>query len=215
MDLAKTTNQLAALNEGDFISDVMGPLGMPSHIENLGKVVCVGGGVGIAPVYPITKALKEAGNKVFSIIGARTKDLLFWEEKMRGVSDTLVVTTDDGSYGRQALVTVPLEEILKDNKDISLVVAIGPPIMMKFVCKVTKDYGVKTVVSLNSIMIDGTGMCGGCRVEVGGQTKFCCVDGPEFDGHEVDFNLLTARQGCYLEEEKIAVEKQKTVVRTG
>jgi ferredoxin--NADP+ reductase len=206
--VGKTTHHLGTLNEGDFLSDVIGPLGMPSHIENFGKVACVGGGVGIAPVYPITRGLKEAGNKVFSIIGARSKDLLFWEEKMRNVSDELIVTTDDGSYGRKALVTVPLEELLK-NGDINLVVAIGPAIMMKFVCKTTEKYNTKTVVSLNSVMIDGTGMCGGCRVDVGGDTKFCCVDGPEFDGHKVNFDLLMARQRMYLDEEKEAMERYK------
>jgi ferredoxin--NADP+ reductase len=206
--VGKTTHHLGTLNEGDFLSDVIGPLGMPSHIENFGKVACVGGGVGIAPVYPITRGLKEAGNKVFSIIGARSKDLLFWEEKMRNVSDELIVTTDDGSYGRKALVTVPLEELLK-NGDINLVVAIGPAIMMKFVCKTTEKYNTKTVVSLNSVMIDGTGMCGGCRVDVGGETKFCCVDGPEFDGHKVNFDLLMARQRMYIDEEKEAMERYK------
>jgi ferredoxin--NADP+ reductase len=206
--VGKTTHHLGTLNEGDFLSDVIGPLGLASHIENFGKVVCVGGGVGIAPVYPITRALKEAGNKVFSIIGARSKDLLFWEEKMRNVSDELTVTTDDGSYGRKALVTVPLEELLK-NGDIDLVVAIGPAIMMKFVCKTTEKYNTKTVVSLNSVMIDGTGMCGGCRVDVGGETKFCCVDGPEFDGHKVNFDLLMERQRMYIEEEKLAMERYK------
>ena len=206
--VGKTTTHLGTLNEGDFILDVTGPLGLPSHIENFGKVVCIGGGVGIAPVYPITRALKEAGNKIFSIVGARTKDLIFWEEKMRNVSDELTVTTDDGSYGRKALVTVPLEELLK-NGDIDLVVAIGPAIMMKFVCKTTEKYNTKTVVSLNSLMIDGTGMCGGCRVDVGGETKFCCVDGPEFDGHKVNFDLLMERQKMYLYEEKAAMERYR------
>ena len=206
--VGKTTTHLGTLNEGDFILDVTGPLGLPSHIENFGKVVCIGGGVGIAPVYPITRALKEAGNKIFSIVGARTKDLIFWEEKMRNVSDELTVTTDDGSYGRKALVTVPLEELLK-NGDIDLVVAIGPAIMMKFVCKTTEKYNTKTVVSLNSLMIDGTGMCGGCRVDVGGETKFCCVDGPEFDGHKVNFDILMERQKMYLDEEKAAMERYR------
>ncbi len=210
--VGKTTCHLGRLNEGDFISDVIGPLGISSHIENFGKVVCIGGGVGIAPVYPITRELKEVGNKVFSIIGARTKSLLFWEEKMRDVSDELIVTTDDGSYGRKAVVTIPLEELLKENKDIKLVIAIGPAIMMKFVCKTTEKYNVKTMVSLNSIMIDGTGMCGGCRVEVGGETKFCCVDGPDFDGHKVDFDLLMERQKMYLKEEKTALERYKAKV---
>ncbi len=210
--VGKTTYHLGSLNEGDLISDVIGPLGISSHIENFGTVVCIGGGVGIAPVYPITRELKEVGNKVFSIIGARTKSLLFWEEKMRNVSDELIVTTDDGSYGRKAVVTIPLEELLKENKDIKLVIAIGPAIMMKFVCTTTEKYNVKTMVSLNSIMIDGTGMCGGCRVEVGGETKFCCVDGPDFDGHKVDFDLLMERQKMYLEEEKTALERYKAKV---
>src|SRR4030042_2032436 len=207
--VGKTTNQLGSLNEGDYISDVIGPMGLSTHIENFGKVVCVGGGVGIAPVYPIARALKEAGNTIISIIGARSKDLIFWEEKMRNVSDTLIVTTDDGSYGRKAVVTIPLEEFLREDKDIKLVIAIGPAIMMKFVCITTEKYNVKTIVSLNSIMVDATGMCGACRVEVGGETKFACVDGPEFDGHKVNFDLLMARQRMYPEEEKIAFEKFK------
>ncbi|MFZ6016779.1 MAG: sulfide/dihydroorotate dehydrogenase-like FAD/NAD-binding protein [Nitrospirota bacterium] len=205
--VGKTTYHLGTLNEGDYISDVIGPLGMPSCIENFGKVVCVGGGVGIAPIYPITRALKEAGNKIISIIGARTKALLFWEEKIREISDKLIITTDDGSYGRKAVVTVPLDELLRGDKDIKLVVAIGPAIMMKFVCKTTEKYDVKTIVSLNSIMVDATGMCGVCRVEVGGETKFACVDGPEFDGHKVDFDLLMKRQQMYLDEERIAMER--------
>ncbi len=207
--VGKTTHHLGSLKEGDFISDVIGPLGRHSPIENFGKVICVGGGVGIAPVYPIARALKEAGNKVISIIGARTKDLIFWEEKMRNVSDELIITTDDGSYGRKAVVTVPIEEILKEDKDIKSVIAIGPAIMMKFVCITTQKYNVKTIVSLNSIMVDGTGMCGACRVEVGGETKFACVDGPEFDGHKVNFDLLMARQRMYPEEEKIAMDRYK------
>ena len=224
--VGKTTYHLGTLNEGDYLSDVIGPLGNPSHIENFGKVVCVGGGVGIAPVYPITKALKEAGNKIISIIGARSKDLLFWEDKMRELSDELIVTTDDGSYGRKGVVTIPLEEILKGDQmkatkkhvpsfgdreavqdpSVNLVIAIGPPIMMKFVCKTTEKFNVKTIVSLNSIMVDGTGMCGACRVEVGGETKFACVDGPEFDGHKVDFDLLMKRLQMYLVEEKVAMD---------
>jgi ferredoxin--NADP+ reductase len=207
--VGKTTHHLGSLKEGDFISDVIGPLGRHSPIENFGKVICVGGGVGIAPVYPIARALKEAGNKVISVIGARTKDLIFWEEKMRDVSDNLIITTDDGSYGRKAVVTVPIEESLKEDKDIKLVIAIGPAIMMKFVCITTQKYNVKTIVSLNSIMVDATGMCGACRVEVGGETKFACVDGPEFDGHKVNFNLLMARQRMYPEEEKLAMDRYK------
>src|SRR4030043_1069284 len=197
--VGKTTHQLSTLNEGNFILDVIGPLGMPSHIENFRKVACVGGGVGIAPIYPIARALKEAGNTVISIIGARMKNLIVWEDKMRSVSDELIITTDDGSYGRKAVVTVPLDEHLREEKDIELVYAIGPAIMMKFVCITTQKHNVKTIVSLNSIMIDATGMCGVCRVEVGGETKFACVDGPEFDGHKVDFDLLMSRQRMYIE----------------
>jgi ferredoxin--NADP+ reductase len=210
-EVGKTTHDLAKLKENDHVQDIIGPLGNHSHIENFGNVVCVGGGVGIAPVYPITRALKEAGNKVTSIIGARTKSLLFWEEKMRNASDDLIVVTDDGSHGRKALVTNPLEDLM--NKDtVDLVVAIGPPIMMKFVCKTTEKYSVKTVVSLNSIMIDATGMCGGCRVEVGGETKFTCVDGPEFDGHQVDFDMLMSRLQSYVHEEGAAMQRLKESV---
>jgi ferredoxin/flavodoxin---NADP+ reductase len=213
--MGKTTSHLGTLKEGDSLSDVIGPLGMPSHIERFGKVVCVGGGVGIAPVYPIARALKEAGNTVISIIGARTKDLIFWEDKMRSVSDELIIVTDDGSHGRKAVVTVPLDELIREGKDIELVYAIGPAIMMKFVCSTTEKHAVKTIVSLNSIMVDATGMCGACRVEVGGETKFACVDGPEFDGHKVDFNLLMSRQRMYIDEEKVAFElyKKKTGVQ--
>jgi ferredoxin--NADP+ reductase len=201
--VGKATNYLGTLNEGDAITDVTGPLGNDSHIENFGRVVCVGGGVGIAPIYPIAKALKEAGNNVTSIIGARSKSILFWEEKMRNISDELIITTDDGSYGTKALVTAPLEDILSYEK-VHLVIAIGPAIMMKFVCRTTEKYNVKTIVSLNSIMIDGTGMCGGCRVQIGGEIKYTCVDGPEFNGHEVDFDLLMNRLQAYIEEENMA-----------
>ncbi len=211
--IGKTTNELSTLNEGDFITDVIGPLGIPSHIENFGKVICVGGGVGIAPVYPIARALKEAGNTVISVIGARMKELIFWEDKMRSVSDELIIVTDDGSYGRKAVVTVPVDEILREDKNVKLVYAIGPAIMMKFVCITTQKYNVKTIVSLNSIMVDATGMCGACRVEVGGETKFACVDGPEFDGHKVDFNLLMSRQRMYIDEEKLAMEYYKSGVK--
>ncbi len=205
--VGKTTTHLGSLQEGDFLIDVVGPLGRHSHIGNFGKVICVGGGVGIAPTYPIARSLKEAGNTVISIIGARSKDLIFWEEKMRRVSDELIVTTDDGSYGRKAVVTVPLDELIIMDGDIRLVYAIGPAIMMKFVCITTEKHKVKTIVSLNSIMVDGTGMCGSCRVEVGGETKFACVDGPEFDGHSVDFDLLMSRQRMYMAEEKEAMDR--------
>jgi NAD(P)H-flavin reductase len=206
MEVGATTVRLAQLKTGDSIANFVGPLGMPSHIEKFGAVVCVAGGVGVAPIVPITRALKEKGNKTISILGARCKDLLFWEDKLRGVSDELIVTTDDGTYGRKGVVTEPLKEILEREK-IDRVVAIGPTVMMKFCSKTTKQFGVKTIVSLNPIMVDGTGMCGCCRVSVGGTTKFACVDGPEFDGHEVDWDLLGARQRTYLDEEKRSLEE--------
>ena len=206
-EVGKTTIHLGTLKEGDELISFVGPLGLPSQIENYGTVVCVGGGVGIAPIFPIARALREAGNHLISIIGARQKELLFWEDKMRSVSDELIVCTDDGSYGRKALVTQPLKELLETRNDIGRIWAIGPAIMMKFTALTTQPFGVHTEVSLNSIMVDGTGMCGACRVEVGGKTRFVCVDGPEFDGHQVDWDLLLARQRTYLEEEKLAREK--------
>jgi ferredoxin--NADP+ reductase len=206
-EVGKTTMQMGMLQPGDHLASVTGPLGLPSEIEQYGTVLCVGGGVGIAPIYPIARELKEAGNTVLSIIGARNKDLLFWEEKMRSVSDELIVCTDDGSYARKALVTIPLKETLEAGRPIDRIWAIGPAIMMKFCALTTQPFGVPTTVSLNSIMVDGTGMCGACRVEVGGQTRFVCVDGPEFDGHQVDWDQLLARQRIYLDEEKRAVEK--------
>ena len=205
-EVGKSTRQLGTLQAGDKLCSVTGPLGLASEIESHGAVMCVGGGVGIAPIYPIARALKEAGNEVISVIGARNKDLLFWEDRMRAVSDELIVCTDDGSYGREALVTVPIKEILEARKDIEMIWAIGPAIMMKFVSLATRPFGVKTVVSLNSVMVDGTGMCGACRVEVAGSTRFVCVDGPEFDGHEVDWDLLLERQRQYIPEEKEALE---------
>jgi len=167
----------------------------------------VGGGFAIAPVYPIARALKEAGNVVLSIVGVRNKELLFWEEKMRSVSDELIVCTDDGSYGREGVVTLPMKELLEGERRIDRIWAIGPAIMMKFCALTSQPFGVPTIVNLNSIMVDGTGMCGACRVEVGGRTRFACVDGPEFDGHQVDWDLLMARQRTYLEEEKLAIER--------
>ena len=201
-EVGATTVQLGQLNEGDFILDLVGPLGKATHIEKFGTVVCVGGGVGIAPVYPIARGMKEAGNEVISIIGARSEDILIYEQELAAVSDELIITTDDGSKGRKALVTQPLKELLDSDKTISLVVAIGPVIMMKFVAETTRPYGVPTVVSLNPIMVDGTGMCGGCRVSVGNENKFACVDGPEFDGHKVDFDVLMSRQRMYKPQEK-------------
>ncbi len=206
MQVGTTTYKLATFKSGDFLLNLIGPLGSPSHIEKFGTVVCVGGGVGIAPIFPIARALKQVQNKVISIIGARNQSLLFWEERLRGVSDELIVTTDDGSYARKGVVTEPLKEVLERGERIDRVIAIGPAIMMKFCSLTTKPFGVKTIVSLNPIMVDGTGMCGCCRVLVGGITKFTCVDGPEFDGHEVDWDLLMARQRIYLPEEKRSLE---------
>ena len=205
MEVGTTTYRLGSLNTGDYIADFVGPLGVPTHIENFGTVVCVAGGFAIAVVTPIARALKMAGNRVISIMGARSKDLLFWEEEFGNASDQLIVTTDDGSYGRKALVTEPLKELLETEK-IDRVIAIGPSIMMKFCAKTTEPFGVKTIVSLNPIMVDGTGMCGCCRVSVNGVTRFACVDGPDFDGHQVDWDLLFARQRSYLDEEKCSFE---------
>lgn len=207
-EVGKTTRRLSGLHSGDFLKDFLGPLGRPSEIEKFGRVVCVGGGVGTAVIYPEARALKEAGNRIISIIGARNKELLILEKKMRGISDELYITTDDGSYGRQGVVTEALKEILDDDK-VNLVIAIGPVVMMKFVSQLTREYGVKTIVSLNPIMVDGTGMCGSCRVRVGEETKFVCVDGPEFDGHQVDFEELRERNSRFLEEEKVALESNK------
>ncbi len=205
-EVGMSTRLLGTLEEGDCLASFTGPLGKPTEIENYGTVVLVGGGLGIAPIYPICRSLREAGNTVIAIIGARSGELLFWEEEMRSVTDELIVVTDDGSYARKALVTVPLKELLESDRGVARVWAIGPAIMMKFAALTTQPYGVKTIVSLNSIMVDGTGMCGACRVSVGGRTRFACVDGPEFDGHEVDWNLLLNRQRQYTDLEKQAVE---------
>ncbi len=207
MEVGTTTHRLALLKTNDFITDFVGPLGIPTHIEKFGNVVCVAGGFAVAPIVPIARALKQAGNKVISIMGARNKDLLFWENELRRVSNQLIVTTDDGSYARKGLVTEPLKELLEGNERIDRVIAIGPTIMMKFCAKTTEPFGVKTIVSLNPIMVDGTGMCGCCRVSVGGVTKFACVDGPDFDGHQVDWDLLFARQRTYLDQEKLSFEQ--------
>jgi ferredoxin--NADP+ reductase len=201
MVVGKSTALFKTLLVGDGYQDVIGPLGKPTEVEKVGNVVCVGGGTGIAVLHPITRALKEIGNHVTSIIGARSKDLLILEDKMKAVSHELLITTDDGSYGRKGFVTDALRDVL-DKGDTQLAVAIGPVPMMKFVSKLTKEYGVKTIVSLNPIMVDGTGMCGGCRVTVGDQTKFACVDGPEFDGHKVDYDELMLRLQAYCEDEQ-------------
>jgi ferredoxin--NADP+ reductase len=209
-EVGKSTMEMGQMQAGDAFFSVAGPLGHPTEVENLGTVACVAGGVGIAPVYPIARALKEAGNHVISIMGARSKDLLFWEDKMRAVSDELIVCTDDGSYGRKALVTEPLKEILEGRPgEVAKVWAIGPTVMMKFVSRTTEPFGVPTVVSLNTIMIDGTGMCGGCRVAMTDGARFVCVDGPEFDGHLVDWNNLLSRVAFYRQEEQEAVETWK------
>ncbi len=188
---------------GDDLTNVVGPLGQPSEMKNFGTVVCVGGGIGVAPVYPIARAYKELGNKVISIIGGRNKDLVLWEDKMRAVSDELIVCTDDGSYGRKGFVTDPLKEMLEKGEKVDYVIAIGPVIMMKNVARTTEPFGVYTAVSLNTIMVDGTGMCGGCRVLVDGENKFACVDGPEFNAHKVDFANLMARQNMYKGQESV------------
>ena len=195
--VGRTTHLLAEKQEGDTIAALLGPLGQPTHIEKVGHAVCVGGGIGVAPLHPIAQALKAAGNRVTIIIGARNRSLIILEEEMRRIADELIIVTDDGSYGRKALVTEPLKELCEQTPKPDLAVAIGPPIMMKFCAETTRPYGVHTVVSLNTIMIDGTGMCGGCRVTVGGKTKFVCVDGPEFDGHLVDFDNMMKRLRAY------------------
>ncbi len=206
-EVGKTTKELGELSEGDYLQDFVGPLGLPSRIERFGRVVCVGGGVGVAPVFPIARALKEAGNEVIGIIGARTRELLFWEEKMRSACSELRVATDDGSYVRKGFVTDLLREVIEEKRDVGLCVAIGPLPMMRAVCNLTKDYGLETIVSLNSIMVDGTGMCGCCRVTVGGETKFACVDGPEFDGHQVDFEEMARRSVIYKPQEQLSVAR--------
>ncbi|MFA7173270.1 MAG: sulfide/dihydroorotate dehydrogenase-like FAD/NAD-binding protein [Kiritimatiellia bacterium] len=195
--VGRTTHLLAELEPGDKIPDLLGPLGQPTHIRKVGHVVCVGGGIGVAPLYPIAQAMKAAGNKVSIIMGARNKSLLIMEQEMQVIADELIIMTDDGSYGRKGLVTAPLQELCEQSPKPDLAVIIGPPIMMKFASETTRPYGVSTVVSLNTIMIDGTGMCGGCRVTVGDETKFVCVDGPEFDGHLVDFDNMIKRLGAY------------------
>jgi ferredoxin/flavodoxin---NADP+ reductase len=207
--VGKTTTELGELGPGDGLLDLAGPLGKPTHIEKLpGIVACVGGGIGVAPAHPIAKAMKRAGNHVLSIIGARTRELLVLEEEMRAASDELLVATDDGSYGHHGFVTDVLREVIegRGKEKVSLVVAIGPVPMMRAVSELTRRYPVPTVVSLNPIMVDATGMCGACRVTVGSETKFACVDGPEFDGHQVDFDELTKRLRIYLDDEKRSMQ---------
>jgi len=208
--VGRTTDILAERQVGDSVCALLGPLGLPTHIEKFGTAVCVGGGIGVAPLHPIVQGLKAAGNRIITIIGARSKELVILEERMRALSDELIVCTDDGSYGRRALVTEPLKEVCQRSPKPDLAVAIGPPIMMKFCAEATRPFGVHTMVSLNTIMVDGTGMCGGCRVTVGGQTKFVCVDGPEFDGHQVNFDEMIKRLGAYRQQEQAAHDRWHT-----
>lgn len=203
-----TTEKLNRLNEGEYIRDFVGPLGTPSHLDGLKKVAVVGGGVGCAIAYPVAKKLHELGAEVHSVVGFRNKDLVILEEEFRAASDVYSIVTDDGSFGRKGLVTDALKELIDAGNKYDEVIAIGPVIMMKFVCKLTKEYGIKTVVSMNPIMIDGTGMCGGCRLTVGGKTKFACVDGPDFDGHEVDFDEAMHRGTMYRDFEAHAREAE-------
>jgi len=205
--IGKTTIQLNKLEAGDSIKDIVGPLGLPSEIEKFGTAVCIGGGVGTAIAYPTAVALKKVGNHVITINGARTRDLVILKDEMKAVSDEAFITTDDGSYGHHGFVTDMLQKLIDDGKKIDFVLAIGPIPMMKAVADVTRPNNIKTVVSLNPIMIDGTGMCGGCRVTVGGKTKFACVDGPEFDAHEVDFKNLVDRNRMYAKYEKKSLEQ--------
>ena len=208
-----STTQLCALSEGDYIADVVGPLGRATHIENYGTVLCAGGGVGTAPMLPIIQALKAAGNRVVSVIAGRSKELIILEDEVRAASDEVIIMTDDGSYGKQGVVTVGMEEVIQREK-VDKCFAIGPAIMMKFCCLLTKKYDIPTDVSLNTIMVDGTGMCGACRVSVGGKTKFVCVDGPEFDGHQVDFDEMMRRSGAFKAEEAEAFEKWHTLSKS-
>lgn len=205
--VGKTTHALRLLAAGEDVDAVVGPLGIPSHIEKRSKVVCVGGGLGVAPVFPQLRRYKELGAYTISILGFRSKDLIFWDEKFREYSNEFRLATDDGTAGTKGLVTDVLRPVLEQHKDVEEVVAIGPVVMMRACVAVTKPLGVKTLVSLNPIMVDGTGMCGGCRVTVGGKMKFACVDGPDFDGFEVDFDEMIARNRRYLEEEKIAMRR--------
>jgi ferredoxin--NADP+ reductase len=207
--VGKSTAELADMNTGDSIDNLVGPLGKPTHIENFGTVVCIGGGIGNAPLLPITRALKAAGNKIIGILGARTKKLLILQEQFAKICDELIITTDDGSLGRKALVTEPLRQLCDQKTKPDQVFAIGPAIMMKFCCEVTAQFDVPTQVSLNTIMVDGTGMCGGCRVEIDGQPKFVCVDGPEFDGHKVNFDLMLKRLNAYKHQEQQAWQQYK------
>jgi NAD(P)H-flavin reductase len=213
--VGKSTREMATLRPGNAIHDVVGPLGRPTHIQRFGTVLCVGGGIGIAPLYPIAKGMKEAHNHVITVLGARTHDLLILEDDMRNVSDELIVTTDDGSYGTKGLVTDAIRSLVGGGTHIDQAVVIGPPLMMKFTSLLTKELGIPTMASLNPIMIDGTGLCGACRVTVGGEMKFACVDGPEFDAHEVDWDSMIRRLGTYRTAEQGAAERYDHECRVG
>lgn len=206
-EVGKTSGSMNRMKVGDCLADVVGPLGIPTHVEKFGRCICIGGGVGIPPIYPIAQAFKKAGNTVETIIGARTKDLLIYQEELAEVSDILHITTDDGSYGTHGFVTTVLEKLMEDGTPIDYIMAVGPVPMMKAVATATRPKNIKTWVSLNPIMVDGTGMCGACRVTVGGKTKFACVDGPDFDAHQVDFNQMTSRMKMYQKQEKVAYDR--------
>ncbi len=212
-EIGKTTHLLGTKERGEKIADILGPLGNPSEAGYFGNVICIGGGVGIAPVYPLSRKLKKNGNNVISIIGYRSKDYVFWEDKMRSASDKLYIATNDGSYGEKGFVTDVLKKLLDSGEKIDRIFAIGPAIMMKAVADLTRNYGIKTIVSLNSLMVCGMGMCGACRITVGGETKFTCSDGPDFDAHLVNFDELMQRLNTYKEEEKISFEKWKEEVK--
>lgn len=205
-EVGKTTAAMADMEAGESFADVCGPLGKPTHVDKVGTIVMIGGGIGIAPAHPIAQAMKAAGNHVIAILGGRSREFVIMEAEMRRASDETIIMTDDGSYGTKGFVTQALQTLIDHGRTINQVVAIGPAIMMKMVCKVTAPQQLQTLVSLNTIMIDGTGMCGGCRVTVGGKTKFVCVDGPEFDGHQVDFDLMMRRQAMYVEQERLAYD---------
>jgi len=206
VEVGTTTRKLESLMAGDLITNLVGPLGLPTHIEKLGTIVCVGGCYGIASIMPIARAMNEAGNKVISVIEARSKNLLFWEDKLRSVSDQLIITTGDGSYAAKGWIPERIKELVGGGNKVDLMIAVGCTYMMMLCAETTKPFGIKTIVHLNPIMVDGTGMCGCCRVSVGGATKFACVDGPEFDGHLVDWDLLIARQGAYLSKELYSLQ---------
>jgi ferredoxin--NADP+ reductase len=213
--VGKSTHQLCALHEGDDVLDVAGPLGLPTHIGEREHVCCIGGGIGTAVVYPIARGVKDRGGKVVAIIGGRSKDLVILESEMREIADEVIVTTDDGSYGRKGLVTNALQDLIEKGYTFDNVVAVGPIRMMQAVCDVTRPLKLRTTVSLNPVMVDGTGMCGGCRVTVGGQQKFVCVDGPEFDGHEVNFAELAARLEAYRDQERASMERVQRIAAVG